>query len=138
MTNHEEFSDRHDLPIESNDDAALRMFGGATFGPGAKLILPSGEELRGDEANVFVALFDDQERTANEHRKSTLDDDRAVIAMLGRCAYVSPGAKIVLPTGRTMSAAELKELNSNAPDFKDGDNPPDSRFDDWTGNPEID
>ncbi|MBC7943212.1 hypothetical protein H7X68_01795 [Candidatus Saccharibacteria bacterium] len=47
------------LPIETNDDRVLRMLAGANFGPGASLILPSGERLSGVEAQAFTAAFKD-------------------------------------------------------------------------------
>lgn len=43
----------------SNDEAVLRMLGGATFGPDASLILPSGQRLDADEAQVFTSLYAD-------------------------------------------------------------------------------
>lgn len=46
------------LPIESHDDAILRMLSGATFGKGVKITLPSGAVLSGDEAAAFSAAFE--------------------------------------------------------------------------------
>ena len=43
--------------VDSQDDAALRMFGGATFTGDAKLILPSGKVLGADEAQAMTSLF---------------------------------------------------------------------------------
>lgn len=50
------------LPIESNDDALLRALSGANFGPNARIILPSGKEIDGREAQAFASAFshDDQ------------------------------------------------------------------------------
>jgi hypothetical protein len=43
-------------PRTAEDIACLAALAGATFGPDAKLILPSGEVLNADEAQVFTAL----------------------------------------------------------------------------------
>jgi hypothetical protein len=51
---------RPEVPIESADDAVLRMLGGAEFGPNAKLILPSGRSLDAKEAQAFTAAFGQQ------------------------------------------------------------------------------
>ena len=59
MTMYNSDQNRNPLPIESSDDIALRMFKGARFAPSAKLTLPSGTELSGDEAQVFIAAFND-------------------------------------------------------------------------------
>lgn len=99
MTSRENFDDNHGVPIESNDDALLRMLGGAIFAPGAKMTLPSGKELVGDEAQVFVSAFDDQERTEAKRYESTLINDNETVA--------------------------------REPSIEDGDNPLDSRFDNW-------
>ena len=53
-------STRDGLPVENADDAVLRLLGGANFGPGARLILPSGTELRGDEAQAFTSAYADE------------------------------------------------------------------------------
>jgi hypothetical protein len=45
------------LPIESADDAMLRMLGGASFGPGTKVVLPSGRTLSSGEAQAFSSAF---------------------------------------------------------------------------------
>lgn len=47
----------NDVPVESNDDEALRFLAGASFGPNAKLILPSGRELPSDEAQAFTSMY---------------------------------------------------------------------------------
>jgi hypothetical protein len=57
---------------ESNDEAVLRMLGGANFGPDAKLILPSGRTLDGDEAQALTSYYGPAEvvgaeRAAGEH-----------------------------------------------------------------------
>lgn len=43
--------------FSASDEAVLRMFGGAHFGPNAKLILPSGTALGGDEAQALTSFY---------------------------------------------------------------------------------
>lgn len=56
------------VPLENNDDVALRILGGATFGPRARLTLPSGAELGANEANAFTAAFDDGQASEKMER----------------------------------------------------------------------
>lgn len=65
-----------DLPIESNDDAVLRMLGGATFGPNARLILPSGTELSGAEAQAFTGAFAGDTGDVSGAENSMMGGDR--------------------------------------------------------------
>lgn len=44
-------------PEESADETVLRMLGGATFGAGARLILPSGQALDGAGAQAWTSAF---------------------------------------------------------------------------------
>jgi len=56
-----------ELPVESNDDAVLKMLSGAQFGPNAKIVLPSGKQLSGDEAQAFTSAFsDDRTESASD------------------------------------------------------------------------
>lgn len=57
------------LPVESNDDAVLRMLSGASFGPNTKITLPSGKQLDGDEAGVFSSLMSPEEIMQRESRR---------------------------------------------------------------------
>lgn len=41
----------------TNDEKALHALSGASFGPKAKVVLPSGAVLNGDEAQAFTALY---------------------------------------------------------------------------------
>lgn len=45
------------MPLTPDDDAVLRMLAGANFGPGAKLVLPSGQRMEGDEAQVLTSAY---------------------------------------------------------------------------------
>lgn len=71
-------SDSPDLPIETPDDAALRMLQGASFGKDAKLILPSGKQLSSEEAQAFTGAFaegdDSKRRGARKPRRIPVDD----------------------------------------------------------------
>lgn len=40
-----------------DDDQILRMLAGAHFGPGAKVILPSGLELGADEMQALTSAY---------------------------------------------------------------------------------
>jgi hypothetical protein len=40
----------------TDDEKLLRVMAGATFGPQARLVLPSGRELTSDEANWEISL----------------------------------------------------------------------------------
>ena len=44
-------------PAPTADEAVLRMLAGAHFGPRAKLILPSGTALGGDEAQALTSFY---------------------------------------------------------------------------------
>lgn len=59
MTTNEghEYDSTTPTPRPSADDAVLQMLAGANFGPGAKIILPSGAVLGSDEAQAFTAAF---------------------------------------------------------------------------------
>lgn len=46
-----------DIPVESADDAALGMLGGATFSSNTRVTLPSGKVIGGDEAQAMSAAF---------------------------------------------------------------------------------
>ena len=50
------------LLIAGNDDAVLAMLSGATFGPDASLILPSGARLDGNQAQAWTSVYRDEER----------------------------------------------------------------------------
>lgn len=39
------------------DEACLRLLAGASFGPNASLVLPSGKRLSGDEAQALAAFY---------------------------------------------------------------------------------
>lgn len=46
------------VPASSDDDeVVLRMLGGAHFGPAAKVVLPSGRTLDGDEAQALTGYY---------------------------------------------------------------------------------
>lgn len=47
-----------------NDDKVMQMLAGANFGPNTKVILPSGEEIDGTEAQALTSFY---AKDANEH-----------------------------------------------------------------------
>lgn len=62
------------LPVESNDDAVLRMLGGANFASGSRVVLPSGREISGDEAQAFTAVFQEDNRDSNSRSADDTDN----------------------------------------------------------------
>lgn len=41
----------------TDDEAVLKMLAGASFGPGSKVVLPSGRAIGGDEAQALSSLY---------------------------------------------------------------------------------
>lgn len=99
------------LPIESAGDAVLRRLGGASFGPGAGVILPSGRVLGGEEAQVFTSAFDD------ERQKTEVP--------------YPPDAPSNTPDPRHTS---VRTQNYTTQELA---NPPSSAHDRWTGDPQT-
>lgn len=71
-------SDPGSLPIESADDAALQLLRGSVWGPNAKLILPSGRQLSGAEAQAFTAAFEPVTEMGSTDTVADFDDDPGV------------------------------------------------------------
>jgi hypothetical protein len=58
------------------DEAVLRILGGANFGPDAGLILPSGKRLEGDEAQAWTSLYaSDQREPVDELDATEFDNE---------------------------------------------------------------
>jgi hypothetical protein len=106
------------LPIESEDDAALRMFGGATFSGDAKIILPSGRVLGADEAQAFTSAYDDQQSHA------------------AAIAYRREELKRLAEMDKRRD--ERRDERRGVNHLNDPDNPLSSANDNWTGDPKID
>jgi hypothetical protein len=45
------------MTIDPNDEFALQLLAGASFGPNAKVTLPSGRELGADEAQALTSFY---------------------------------------------------------------------------------
>lgn len=60
------------MDSESPDDFVLKMFSTANFGPNARVVLPSGKELKGDEMSVLTSYFK-TELEKNDDRKEKPD-----------------------------------------------------------------
>ena len=134
MSKHEQFPSENNIPIESNDDAVLRMLAGANFGPNAKITLPSGTTLNGSEAQVFTGMYREENPESNE---PTDDDDRQMFKML-RGAQFGPHARLILPTGRELNGEEANAGIDAVSEIDEDVSYLDSRYDKWTGDPEID
>ena len=97
------------FPIESADDAVLKMFKGATFEPGFRLILPSGRELNGNEAQAFTSVFADDDNLGTDVSEEQVED--------------------------SYQEAPIPVYDD---DVAYNDNPLSSRFDQWSGDPAVD
>lgn len=51
------------VSTRADDAAVLRMLCGATFGPGARLVLPTGRVLTGNEVALWVDVENTQDTT---------------------------------------------------------------------------
>ncbi len=120
MSKHEHPHNPSSFPIESGDDAVLRMLAGASFGPDARLTLPSGTELTGDEAQVFTSAFGEHEQ--EQAPKPSTADDLAVVEML-RGATFGPNSEVVLPTGIRLNMDTAKQRIPLATESKSADEP---------------
>lgn len=117
------------LPIENNDDQVLGMLSGANFGPNAKIILPSGAELTGDEAAAFTAAFGKACRPVSPEGDARVNESRGEADEFSQIVSGSrtrPGKETVFP----------EKIRSNQ--MVDPDNPLSSVNDDWTGDPQVD
>ena len=134
MTNHEY---TNSFPVESDDDALLKMLAGANFGPNTKIVLPSGTEISGDEAQVFTSLHD--EGNTQTDRKPDAHDDAAAVRMLSG-AHFGPDSHLVLPTGKKITGEEAQSLIDarNVDDPYEDISLLDPLYDQWTGDYEID
>lgn len=110
MNKFEKSSDQPQLPTETDDDAILRMLAGANFAPGARVTLPTGREMSGDELTVATSAFPDGETAVG----SGLDEPQPYVDLR-----------------KPVAASHHRVAGEN-------DNPLDSRFDDWTGDPNTD
>lgn len=70
-----EGSSRTNLPIESPDDAVLRMIGSAVFEPNANITLPSGYVMTNDETRVFTSLFAEETEPVLVEATRILNDE---------------------------------------------------------------